>query len=374
MRLLVVTNDFPPTVGGIENYTYSLVRRWPPGDVIVVTRAVPGAEEFDAGQKFRIVRRESSTLLPSRDLADSLLSLIAQESIDVVHFPSSLPLGLMGRSLGRPYVLSVHGGEYRLASRLPAVRTLLKRVSAGAGLIIAESSFAAKLVRDFMGDGPALRTITCGVDVDRYGKDVAPAVEVGDGGPVVLSVSRLVARKGPRTLVGCFPSVLARYPDAHLVIVGGGPDLEPLKKKAAQLHIEQSVTFTGPQPWDRISSYLSAATIFALPTRSRFLGTETEGLPLVYVEAAAAGLPLIGGRAGGVTDAVREGETGLLVSNGDSAETAAAILRLLDDPALAARMGKAARKMAEEEFEWDALAEKYRQALEELAVTGGQKD
>lgn len=372
MRLLVVTNDFPPTVGGIENYTYSLVRRWPPGDVIVVTRAVPGAGEFDAGEKFRIIRRESSTLLPSRDLADSLRILIAQESIDVVHFPSSLPLGLMGRSLGRPYALSVHGGEYRMASRLPAARTLLKRVSAGASLILAESSFAAKLVRGFMGDGVVLRTITCGVDVDRYQKGAAQPVKVGCGGPVILSVSRLVPRKGPRTLVSCFPLVLARYPDASLVIVGGGPDLEPLQRKAARLQIEQSVTFAGPQPWEKIPSYLAAATIFALPTRSRFLGTETEGLPLVYVEAAAAGLPLIGGRAGGVTDAVREGETGLLVSRGDSAQTAAAILRLLDDPPLAARLGKAARKMAEEEFDWDALAERYRQALE-LAVNGGQE-
>lgn len=369
MRLLVVTNDFPPTVGGIENYTYSLVRRWPPGDVTVVTRAVPGAKDFDADQNFRIIRRETSTLLPSRELTRTLRDLIAQESIDVVHFVSSLPLGLMGRGLGKPYVLSVHGGEYRLASRLPVARTLLKRVSAGASVILAESSFAAKLVRELMGEGQVLRTITCGVDVDRYGKGVAPAVEVGNGGPVVLSVSRLVARKGPRTLVECFPSVLAHYPEAQLVIVGGGPDLEPLQKRAAELQIERSVTFAGPQPWDRIPAFLSAATVFAMPTRSRFFGTETEGLPLVYVEAAAAGLPLIGGRAGGVTDAVREGETGLLVSNGDPEETAAAILRLLDDPALAARLGKAARKMAEDEFDWDELAEKYRHALVECAAT-----
>lgn len=365
MRLLVVTNDFPPTVGGIENYTYSLVRRWAPTDVVVVTRTVAGGEEFDSEQDFQVIRHSTATLLPSRSLSSSLRRVIETESIDVVHFPSSLPLGLMGRGLGKPYVLSVHGGEYRLASRLPVARSLLKRVSAGASVILPESSFAAELVRDLMGEGPALRTITCGVDVDRYGKKVAPAVEVGNGGPVILSVSRLVARKGPRTLVGCFPIVLKRYPDAHLVIVGGGPDLESLQRKAAQLQIERSVTFAGPQPWDRIPTYLSAATVFALPTRSRFMGTETEGLPLVYVEAAAAGLPLIGGRAGGVTDAVREGETGLLVSNGDVHETAAAIIRLLDDPELAARFGRAARKMAEAEFDWDALADKYREALKE---------
>lgn len=363
MRLLVVTNDFPPTVGGIENYVYSLVRRWPPGDVIVVTRTVPGCDDFDVDQSFRIIRHETGTLLPSRNLLTGLRQLIRMESIDVVHFPSSLPLGIMGKALGRPYVISVHGGEFRLASRLPAARTLLKRVCGGARLILPESSFAAGMVRALLGQQPVLETITCGVDVGRYGKQQAPPVALEASGPVIVSVSRLVHRKGPRTLVACFPAVLQRHPDAHLLIVGGGPDLEQLEKMVQDLKIETSVTFAGPQSWDRIPAYLSAGTIFALPTRQRFLGTETEGLPLVFVEAAAAGLPLIGGNAGGVPDAVREGETGLLVEGGDQAQTAAAIVRLLDDPETTARLGKAARKMAEEEFDWDALARRYREAL-----------
>lgn len=363
MRLLVVTNDFPPTVGGIENYIYSLVKRWPPDEVIVVTRDVQGSEAFDAGQPFEIHRLETETLMPSSELVRRLKELVKHRSIDAVHFPSSLPLGLMGNKLDRPYALSVHGGEFRLASRLPVVRHLLKHVCGGASLILPESSFASRLVRDLIGESAVVSTVTCGVDADRYGKGVAPAVELGAQGPVIVCVSRLVPRKGPRTLIRCLPAVHRAHPKVHLLIVGGGPDLDALKKLAAHYRVTGSVTFAGPQPWDKIPSYYSAGDIFALPTRSRFLGTETEGLPLVFVEAAAASLPLIGGDAGGVSDAVRDGKTGFLVDGSIPRQTAEAVIRLLDEPELLQCMGAAARQMVEGEFTWDAIAGTYRASM-----------
>lgn len=363
MRLLVITNDFPPTVGGIENYIYSLVRRWPAGEVVVVTRSVPGDARFDAAQGFEIIREATDVLLPVPGLVRRISRLAADRGIDVVHFPSTLPLALMGSGLGRPYALSVHGGEFVLASRIPGVRNVLKAVSRHAAAILPESSFAESLVTRLVGAHPAVTRVTCGVDAERYGKQVAEPVEIGSGGPVVVSVSRLVARKGARTLVKAFPRVLQRHPTAHLAIVGGGPDLELLQKMAATEGVESSITLAGPQPWDRIPTYLAAAEIFALPTRSRFFGTETEGLPLVYVEAAAAGLPLIGADVGGVKDAVRPGETGILVDGDSPEETGDAIVRLLDDPQEAARLGSAGMEMVEREFNWDTIYEHYRQAL-----------
>jgi phosphatidyl-myo-inositol dimannoside synthase len=361
MRLLVITNDFPPTVGGIENYIYSLVRRWPPDDVVVVTRGVPGDAEFDAGQAFEIVREPTDVLLPLPGLVRKISRLAADRGINVVHFPSTLPLGLMGSGLGLPYATSVHGGEFVLASRIPGVRTLLKSVSRQASAILPESSFAESLVNRLVGH-PAVTRVTCGVDAERYGEAAEPA-PLGEDGPVVVSVSRLVARKGGRTLVKAFPRVLDQHPTAHLAIVGGGPDLDLLRKMAAAEGVERSVTLTGPQPWARIPSYLAAADVFALPTRDRFFGTETEGLPLVYVEAAAAGLPLVGADVGGVRDAVRPGETGILVDGNNPSDTADAIVRLLDDPEEAARLGKAGREMVLREFDWDRIYEQYRQAL-----------
>jgi phosphatidylinositol alpha-1,6-mannosyltransferase len=169
-------------------------------------------------------------------------------------------------------------------------------------------------------------------------------------------------------LIGCLPSIRRVHPDVHLLIVGGGPDLDPLRRLAEREGLARSVTFAGPQPWDRIPSYYAAGDIFALPTRARFFGTETEGLPLVFVEAAATGLPLVGGNVGGVSDAVRPGETGYLVDGSSLDDTAGALIRLLDDPEEASRMGAGARRMAEEEFSWDTIASAYRASM--LAALG----
>jgi len=366
MRLLVVTNDFPPHAGGIENYVYSLVRRWPAGEVIVVTRAMPGDSEFDARQGFEILREPVDTLLPKPGLVRRLGALVANRGIDAVHFPSALPLGLMGGGLGRPYALSVHGGEFLLASRLPLVRAMLKAVCRQAAVVMPQSSYAQTLVTGFIGSDVPMTRVTCGVDADRYGPRAAEPVNLGIDGPVIVSVSRLIPRKGARTLIDALPRVLARYPDAHLLVVGGGPDLGHLQSRAARAGVSASVTLAGSQPWERIPAYLAAADIFALPTRTRFFGTETEGLPLVFVEAAAAGLPLIGGDIGGVRDAVRPGETGILVDGSSAAQTAEALLSLLDNPAEARRLGERARQMVVEEFDWDAIYQLYRAALEGL--------
>lgn len=373
MRLLVITNDFPPNPGGIENYVYSLVRRWPAGEVIVVTRSMPGGYEFDAAQDFEIQREPVGTLVPGPVLARRLGRLVAERGIDVIHFPSALPLGLMGGGLGRPYALSVHGGEFLLASRIPGVRAALKAVCREAAVVMAESSFAEGLVTGLLGTRDRLVRVTCGVDAVRYAPGAAEPVDLGVEGPVVASVSRLVARKGPRTLIKALPRVLAVHPDAHLLIVGGGPDFEHLQQMVAGAGLDGAVTMAGPQQWDRIPSYLAAADIFALPTRTRFLGTETEGLPLVYVEAAAAGLPLIGGDAGGVGDAVRPGRTGILVDGRRADQTADAIVRLLDHPDEARRMGEAGRRMVLEEFNWDTVYDRYREALERAARQAGRR-
>ena len=362
MRLLVITNDFPPNPGGIENYIYSLVRRWPADEVVVVTRRMPGSTEFDAAQDFEILREPVDTLLPKPALVRRMITLVADRSIDLVHFPSALPLGLMGEGLGRPYAVSVHGGEFVLASRIPAARSALKAVSRRAAVLLPESSFAEALVRKLLGPQVPVTRVTCGVDADRYG--YAEPVDLGVAGPVVVSVSRLVPRKGGRTLIRAFPRVLESHPDAHLLIVGGGPDFDRLREMTDGSGLGSSVTLAGPQPWDRIPSYLAAADIFALPTRTRFLGTETEGLPLVYVEAAAAGLPLVGAEVGGVGDAVRPGQTGIMVDGSDPRQTADALVHLLDDPLECRRLGSNAREMVVREFSWDAVFALYREALE----------
>jgi len=366
MRLLIVTNDFPPTMGGIENYTYSLACRWP-DEVVVLTRWVPGCKEFDGRLEFPVVREPVGTMLPSPGLIRKTRQIIRSHQIDAIHFPSALPLGLLGKRLNLPYAVSVHGGEFVLASRLPASRQALKRVCTAAAVLLPESSFAGGLINTLIGESTPIRTVTAGVDPQRYGREAAPPVVVSAArGPIILSVSRLIARKGPRTLIQALPSVLRNHPSAHLLIVGGGPDLSKLKEMTRSFGVTHAVTFAGPQTWEHTPAYYSAASIFALPTRARFRGAETEGLPLVFLEAAAAALPLLGGNVGGIADAVRPGKTGVLIDGASPGETADALVSLLSDPNGATRMGAAARKMILEEFTWDLVAARYRDALLEF--------
>jgi len=366
MRLLEITNDFPPTLGGIENYIYSLLQRWHPLEVKVLTRWVPGCEEFDKGLDLEVIRMPVGTLLPDIRTWKQAKGLVRSFRPEMVHFASSLPLGLLGLRLqkvfGVPYSVTVHGGEFMLPSRLPLARGALRRVVGEAFVVLAQSSFSEKIVSRFFEVPPPIRRVTCGVDIYRIDNAI-PMPSVPKDGPVVLSVSRLVARKGPATLIRAMPSILEDHPTTTAVIVGGGPDEKRLKSLARELFVDDSVLFAGPQPWETIPRWYAAADIFALPTRERFGGVETEGLPLVYVEAAAAGLPIIGGRAGGVADAVRHEETGLLVDGSDPDETAAAIGRLLSDPQEMSRMGAAARKMAETDFSWDTIFGEFEDAL-----------
>jgi phosphatidylinositol alpha-1,6-mannosyltransferase len=172
-----------------------------------------------------------------------------------------------------------------------------------------------------------------------------------------------VARKGPSTLIAALPQVLARHPGTTLQIVGDGSDRRRLQHAARVAGVSSSVRFVGPVPWDSLPGYYAAADVFALPTRERFRGLETEGFPLVYLEAASAGLPVIAGAAGGVGEAVADGETGIIVDGRSADETAAAIVRLLDNPVLASRMGTLGRDRVLGGFTWDDTLDQFRTAL-----------
>lgn len=181
--------------------------------------------------------------------------------------------------------------------------------------------------------------------------------------PVVVCVSRLVPRKGQDTLILAMPAILAREPDAVLLIVGGGPYAKDLKKLAEETGVSDSVRFTGPVPWEELPAHYGAGDVFAMPCRTRRGGLDVEGLGIVYLEASATGLPVVAGDSGGAPDAVLDGETGWVVRGGSVEESADRIATLLGDPELRQRMGERGRAWVEEKWRWDLLAERLRTLL-----------
>ncbi|MGQ0521187.1 MAG: glycosyltransferase family 4 protein [Actinomycetota bacterium] len=363
MSHLLVTNDFPPKVGGIQSYLWELWRRLPADEVTVLTTPHPDAAAFDAAQPFRVVRARRRVLLPTPALVERIRALAAEVGASVVVLDPALPLGLVGPRLGLPYVVVVHGAEITVPGRLPGGRRALARVLAGAAHVVAAGAYPAGQARQAArGAGPPVTVVPPGVDGGRFrplspeerakaraGLGVAPDAEL------VVGVSRLVPRKGFDALVRAAALLAPRRPGLVVAIAGRGRDLPRLRRLAERA--AAPVRFLGRVADDDLPALYGCADVFAAPCRSRWGGLEEEGFGIVFLEAAACGVPQVAGASGGAADAVADGETGLVVRRpADAGAVAAAVGSLLDDPARRTAMGEAARRRAVERFAYDDLA------------------
>jgi len=398
MRHLLLTNDFPPKVGGIQSYLWELWRRLPPDDVTVLTAAFPGAQWWDQDQKFRVIRAREPVLLPQPFLARRARKVARRSGARAVVIDPAVPLGLVGPSLGLPYAVVLHGAEVTVPGRLPVSRQLLARTIRNAALVISAGNYPEAEARKAVAHGarreegvspeqfPPVVQIPPGVDTERFRPlpqiDRAAArarLGLPHSGPLVVSVSRLVPRKGMDTLIKAASTLAGRFPGMSVAIAGAGRDRHRLERVASRARVR--VDFVGKLSDADLPDFYACADVFALCCRSRWWGLEEEGFGIVLVEAAASGVPCITIGSGGAGEAVRDGETGFVVkapggSNGwrdgprrkasQVADVAEALATVLGDPVLARRMGEAGRRRAEEELSYDILASKLAAALEHL--------
>jgi phosphatidylinositol alpha-1,6-mannosyltransferase len=367
---LLVTNDFPPKVGGIQSYLYELWRRLPPEETHVLTTPYAGAADWDAAQRFSIERVRQRVLLPSPRLARRVDAMAREREADVIFLDPVLPLGLVGRRLrAAPHVLIAHGAEVNVPGRLPGSRTLARRVLRAASGLVAAGEYPARVAARVAGAALPTLVVPPGVDPDRF-RPLSPedrgAVRRRFGlaadRPLVLGLSRLVPRKGFDVLID---AVAGLDPVVQLAVGGAGRDAHRLARRAAERGITDRCTFLGRVPEADLADLYGCADVFAMLCRERWGGLEAEGYGIVFVEAAACGVPSIAGRSGGSHEAVVDGETGFVVDPHDSGGVRAALDRLLGDDALRERLGAAARKRAVEELAYDRQVERL------LPVTRG---
>jgi phosphatidylinositol alpha-1,6-mannosyltransferase len=378
-RHLLVTNDFPPKVGGIQNYLWELWRRLDPASFVVLTASSdPGAPEFDAAQAevgVRIERVDEPILyFPTPRTLRQVRRCVAEHGIDLVLLDPALPLGLLGPRLGTPYGVILHGAEVSVPGRVPGARAALAHVLRGASVVISAGRYPAAEARRASGELAApVVEIPPGVDADRIKpmfESVRQAARVRFGlpssGPLVVSLSRLVPRKGMDVLIEAADRLVPSYPDLVVAIGGEGRELPRLRRQAgASL---ASVSMLGRLSDQDRAVLLGSADLFVMACRNRWLGLEQEGFGIVFLEAAAAGVPQVAGESGGAAEAVIHGETGLVVARPDDPGCVAQALReLLSDPALAKRMGAAGRARVVASFGYDALASRLADTLEEVA-------
>jgi phosphatidyl-myo-inositol dimannoside synthase len=377
VRVLVVSNDLPPRVGGIQYYVDQLCRGLVDAgdDVLLHGSTSPGAAAWDATAPYEVVRERTSVLLPTPAVTRRATSLIRRWGADVVVFGAAFPLGLMGPTLhkrtGVPYVAFTHGLEVS-AVRVPGLgRLMLRRIGGDAAAVTYVSHWCESLLRPAFGHTPRAVLLPPGVDSGEFhaGVDGGPIRRRHglDGYPVVVCVSRMVARKGQDRLIEALPALRARVPGTQLLVVGDGPDRPRLEQLARTTGVADHVTFTGQVADGELAAHFAAGDVAALPCRERRGGLEVEAFGIVVIQAQAVGVPVVAGDIGGVPDAVGGPDTGVLVDADDVDAVTGAVGDLLADPGRRRAMGSAGAERVSAGFTWDRRVDQLRTLLADVA-------
>ena len=359
-----------------------------------------GAAAFDAAQPFEVVRHPTSLMIGGPSVRRRAMELARSRRAEVVVFGASAPLGLITpvlRKAGVKKAIAITHGHEAAWAMLPFARQALRQIGERTDVMTYLGEYFRVRVAGALTPQAAARMARLhpGVDAGAFRPDPEARQAIRDryglaDRPVVVCVSRLVARKGQDTLLRAWPAVLAEVPDAALLIVGGGSYAKHLHQLSRRLGLaakiqdtgqraqaagraaapaadraglegsRPSVYFTGPVPQDELRQHYAAGDVFSMPCRTRRGGMDVEGLGIVYLEASATGLPVVGGDSGGAPDAILEGETGYVVSGRDVAALAQRLTALLQDPDGAKAMGDKGRAWVEREWNWNLVATRLR--------------
>ena len=375
--VLFVTNDFGPRAGGIETFVIGLIERRAFGSTIVYTSAQEDADEYDAMWKEKygvtVIRDRSKILLPTPRVARKLARIIKGEKIVVAAFGAAAPLGLLSASMKRAGVQKTvaltHGHEVWWAKVFP-FNLAMRRIASTVDTLTFLGDFTQRAISKSISLKSAQRMVRIapGIDVEHFSPVDSTKLREElnlEGKKVIVSVGRLVHRKGQDRLIESMPEIIKRVPNAHLLMVGKGPYLDHLAKLVATNKLEEHVSFIGRIQYAELPQFICAGDVFAMPSRSRLAGLEVEGLGIVYLEASACGLPVVAGSSGGAPDAVVQGVTGLVVDGTNNTEIADAIVALLNNPEDAKKMGAAGRQWIVDNWRWEIWSTEFNKLLEQ---------
>ncbi len=367
MRILLISQDFPPDVGGTQTYALELARHLTMycDDFAVIAPEQPADASVDAQLPFDVLRVPATKNAISLKALPAVLRLVRTRSFDAafhVQWPSVL-VSRMIKPMGGPrrIFVAAHGRELLLEplSGVPGKlydrirRNLLRRADG----VFAVSRYTRSLLYELGVRPERIAVLHNGTDPTRFSPlDVSDIRRTHglDGRKVLLTVGRLVPRKGIDTVLRALPGVAREMPDALYVICGEGPDRERLETLARDLQVADRTRFLGEVAYEDLPRYYNACDVFVMPSRQ--VRPFVEGFGIVFLEANACGKAVVGANSGGIPDAVRDGETGLLVEPDNETELAEALLRLLRDPDLATRLGQNGRRRVVEEATWEHTA------------------
>jgi phosphatidylinositol alpha-1,6-mannosyltransferase len=373
-KILLVTNDLGPRAGGIESFVLGLLERVESNSVVILTSKQNNSDPFDQELLKRygavVIRDRSKILLPTPRTTRNAIKIMKKYQATTIWFGAAAPLALMARQLrnagAKNIVALTHGHEVWWA-KIPIFRSAIAKISRDVDTLTYLGDFTKNAMLPVISDTSKLVKIAPGIDVNHFSPSEIDLKLIQkyrlQNRRVIVSVGRLVHRKGQDKLIEAMPEVLKRYPDAVLLLVGQGPIKSMLEKLIRHHGLENHVIFTGRIQFEDLPKYIQLGEIFAMPSRDRFFGLEVEGLGIVYLEASACGVPVIVGQSGGAPDAVIENKTGLTVDGTNPTDIAEAVCKLLSDKKLAKQMGDEGRKWVVENWRWEIWSDKFNKLL-----------
>jgi len=368
--VLLVTNDLGPRAGGIESFILGLLGELDGKKIVIFTSSQAGSVAFDQelAQKYGVVvhRDKSKVLLPTPRVNRAVVQVMQQYSSSIIWYGAAAPLGWMSGYLRRHGALRqislTHGHEVWWSKIFPFSK-VMKAIAKNLDVITYLGEFTHNAMKPILNSRVRAVRIAPGISIDHFtpGRKSEELLDQLNlrGKKVIVCVGRLVHRKGQDRLIEALPHILREVPNAILLFVGEGPRRKALEVLINKYRVGESVRFVGRVQYADLPTYLRLGDIFAMPSRSRFFGLEVEGLGIVYLEASAVGLPVIGGASGGAPDAVLDGETGLVVDGTNPSAIADAAIRLLQNPESSAAMGRRGREWAVENWSWKLWGERF---------------
>ena len=376
-KILCITNDFGPRAGGIETFVIGLIERMPKDSIIVFTSSQDGSAPFDAKWMseygVEVIRDRTRILLPTFRIGSRVRALVREREIRTVFFGAAAPLALLSQGLRKAGVTRIvaltHGHEVWWSKVWP-FSWAMRRIGNGVDHLTYLGEFTRRNISQALTQraSDAMVKIAPGIDTEHFAPrsdaaELRRELRLADK-KVIVSVGRLVHRKGQDRLIESLPEILTQIPQAHILFIGDGPYKDHLVKRAEQLGVSPHITFIGRIQYAELPRYICVGDIFAMPSRSRLAGLEVEGLGIVYLEASACGLAVIGGKSGGAPDAVLEAETGFAVEGTSPAAIAQAAIALLSQPELSARMGARGREWILSQWQWSAWSSRFNELLQ----------
>ncbi len=373
-KILLVTNDLGPRAGGIETFILGLLDQLDGSQIVIYTAAQPESAAFDSALTAKngviVIRDKSSILLPTPAINRRVRAVMQKYQSEVIWFGAAMPLawmaGLLKRSGARRIVALTHGHEVWWA-KLPLFRQIFRHSTKSIDVLTYLGDFTRSAMAPIVAERCSMVQIAPGISVEHFSPGVKSKALVKElqleGKQVLLSVGRLVHRKGQDKLLAALPQILREHPDLVLLLVGVGPRQKKLVQLVRQNELQEYVRFIGRVTYDNLPDYFRLANLFVMPSRSRLAGLEVEGLGIVYLEASASGVAVLAGRSGGAPDALISGKTGEIVDGRSIDQIALSINHLLDHPSRLLEMGLQGREWTQERWSWPIWGEKFKRVL-----------